>query len=262
MRSRTDSEPELSLSATRTLRILSSFNESQLDLGLTDLSDALSLSKPSVARFLSALEKHGYVDRDLRTRRYRPGLEAFRVGQLFLRSGGLQERARPLMVALVDRTGLTSYLSALHGDSVVILAAVEGQGRIRYSIPIGEKLPIHATATGQAALAALDRDAAGKIIRDLVLSSRTPDTIVDPDRLAVRIELCRQRGYALNWQENTVGVASVAAATLDPISASPIVLSLGFPTSQVPRAQCNDLGWQAREAVDSLFDEPQAASPR
>jgi DNA-binding IclR family transcriptional regulator len=100
----------------------------------------------------------------------------------------------------------------------------------------------------------LDRSQIEGIVRKLPLERRTPDTIVDIDRLLARIEVTRRQGYGLNWQENTPGVASVAAAAKDPTGTSPIVLSLGFSTSQTTRARCKELGRLVRSAIDALPD--------
>src|SRR5690349_18262907 len=136
-RAKAPSGAEFSLSVSRALNILSSFTQERPEQGLSEISRSMALSKGSVSRFLQALEMHGYVERDSRTRLYRPGPELARVGRLYRGDDDLPTAALPLMQALVRQVGFTSYLSVLREDTMVILAAVEGTGPIKYSIPVG-----------------------------------------------------------------------------------------------------------------------------
>jgi DNA-binding IclR family transcriptional regulator len=243
---------EFSLSVSRALRILSSFSDDRPILGLTEISRELGLSKASTSRFLQALERHGFVERDVASRKYWPGLEAFRVGNLFLGASQLQQLALPLMRELVDRTGFSSYLSALQHDAMVILAALEGEGPIRYTIPLGQRLPLHCTATGNAALAELDAETAEKILRRCELTRKTPATLTDINRIIQRLSRIRARGYSVNWQENTPGVASVAASVGAISGRPPLVLSIGFATSQATLKRCDELGIRVRAAARKM----------
>jgi DNA-binding IclR family transcriptional regulator len=245
---------EFSLSASRALRILSGFSNEQPELGLSEISRSLSLSKAAVSRFLNALLMHGYVERNPRTGKYRAGAEAARVGSLFLAGGQMRQTARPLMQGLVERLGFSSYLSALRNDRIVILACVEGPGPIKYSIPVGAELPVHSTATGHAALACMPPGKIDGILDRSGLPAKTGNTITKRTVLSRRLAQVRARGYSLNWEENTVGVASVAAAACDPNGGPLCILSLGFATSQVGRGRVASLGQEIKKAAAELAD--------
>jgi len=251
-RIKASSGPEYSLSVSRALGILSSFTDESPERGLSELSRAMTLSKGSVSRFLQALERHGYVDRNPRTRLYRPGPEVARVGNLYRGAGKLKQAALPIMQALVQRFGFTSYLSALRRDAMVILCAVEGAGPIRYTIPVGTRLPVHSTATGHAALAHLDERRVVEILRRAGMPADTPHTVTTRAALFRRLaEVCSLE-YSINWEERTVGVASVAAPVLREDGSALCILSLGFATSQVKRDQIAKLGSEVRGAAKLL----------
>jgi DNA-binding IclR family transcriptional regulator len=246
------STPEFSLSVSRALHILSSFTPERPEQGLTEISRSQALSKGSVSRFLQALEMHGYIDRDPQTRLYRPGPEAARVGNLYAGIDRLSRLALPIMKSLVQRFGFTSYLSTLRGPSMIILSAVEGVGPIKYTIPVGTKLPVHSTATGQTALAQLDSAAVDAILDRTGLPADTAHTITSRAGLTKRLAEVRAQGYSINWEERTVGVASVAAPVTNPESGAVCVLSLGFATSQIKRDEVGKLGKYVRAAAKLL----------
>jgi IclR family acetate operon transcriptional repressor len=248
-------EPEFSLSVSRALRILSSFRHECPAQGLAEISRSMKLSKGSAARFLRALEMHGYVDRDPQSRLYRPGPEIARVGSLYNGAGWIKQVALPTMQSLVQRFGFTSYLSALRGKCMVILSAVEGIGPIKYSIPVGTKLPVHSTATGQAALAHLDTKAVDAIVTRNGLPPDTPHTITNRVTLAKRLAQVRAQGYSINWEERTLGVASVAAPVINRNGVPLCILSLGFATSQIKRERISKLGVEVRATANRLAAE-------
>ena len=248
----TEHRPEFSLSVSRALQILSRFSHEQPELGLSEISRSLSLSKASVSRFLQALEMHGFVDQNPDSRRYRPGPETARIGSLYLAGGLLKQVALPVMKALVGRLGFTSYLSTFKDDRMLILVSVEGTGPIKYSIPVGTALPAHSTATGKAALALMDEKDAKAVLKRAGLAAHTKHTITQAGELSRQLAEIRKRGYSLNWEEYTPGVASVAAPVVNAKGRPLCVLSLGFATSQVRQDQMNALGRQVKAAAEDL----------
>ena len=114
---------EFSLSVSRALQILSLFNSERPSLGVSEIRRALLLSKTSTLRFLQALEMHGYLERDAELRKYYPGIEAARVGSLYVGGSRLRRIALPIPQA---RDGL---LHQLRSKRVQFLRAIQGQGR-------------------------------------------------------------------------------------------------------------------------------------
>ena len=243
---------------SRALQLIGLFNSQRLELGISELSRELKLSKTAVHRLVHALELHQFLDHNPATRKYRIGVEAFRVGSLFPRP--LERNAHDLMKELVANTGFTSYLSVLRGSTMVITASVEGSGRIRYSIPIGEQLPVHSTATGKAALSVLDDVTIDAILKRAGLPRRTSNTQTDLRRLQAELATIRARGYSVNWEENTMGVGSVAAAIPGAVDGLVPVVSVGFATSQIERKDVPALGERIAKAATDIGRRSRANS--
>ncbi len=249
------SKGESSSSVSRALEILSRFTEQRPELGLTEISREVGISKTSAARFLMALEQHAYVARDQVSRRYRPGVEMLRIGSLYMNSGRIRDSATPIIRRLADQTGFTSYLSHMREgarDSMVILLSFEGAGPIRYTVPVGERLPLHCSATGKAALSTLAPDDLKSILHQVGTPAETSSTVADQGELITQLGAIRAEGYSVNWEEYRVGVASVAAPAVDVDGNLLAVVSVGFATSQVTRQDCRALGLLVRNAAAEL----------
>lgn len=243
---------EFSLSVSRALDILSSFTAEKREQGLSEISRAMTLSKGSVSRFLQALEMHGYIDRDPQSRLYRPGPEVARVGSLYHSAGRLRQFATPIMRELVRSVGFTSYLSELRDDQMLILFALEGPGPIRYTIPVGTKLPLLNTATGLVALSQLPADDLERLLKKAASRPELRGSGLGYAAMAKRLAEVRVQGYSTNWELRTAGVGSVAAPVLTAEGEPLCVLSVGFATSQIKKEQLPALGREIKSAAGQL----------
>ncbi len=243
-------EGEFSLTVSRALQLVGLFSAQRPELGISELSRELKLSKTAVHRLVQALALHQFLDHNPVTRKYRVGVEAFRVGSLFSRS--LERDAHPYMRELVMNSGFSSYLSVLRNDCIVITACVEGSSPIRHSIPIGERIPVHSTAAGKAALALLDDAAVEEIIKRAGMAKATAHTHTDVKKLKSDLATIRARGYSINWEERFIGVGSVAAAIPGSLDETIPVLSVGFATSQIRRDEVPALGERVARAAREI----------
>lgn len=195
---------------------------------------------------------HQFLEQSPESRKYRIGVQAFRIGNLFALGRQLEVLARPDMESLAARTLFTVYLSVLRHDMMVMTAAVEGAGPIRYYAQVGQCLPLHSTATGKVALAQLPPDIAAKLLDRTGLRRVTANTVTDRRALMGEISATRQRGYSINWEENTPGVGSIAAPILNTAGNLLAVLSIAFATSQVERRQVATLGTHVMRAAANI----------
>ena len=252
VRAKASTGAEFSLSVSRALNILSSFSAEKREQGLAEISRAMALSKGSVSRFLQALEMHGYVDRDPESRLYRPGPEAARVGSLYHSAGRLRQFALPIMRELVQSVGFTSYLSQVRDDQMLILFALEGPGPIKYTIPVGSRLPVYNTATGLVAMSQAAPEELDRLIKKAAAHPETRHGALSKAALTKRLAEVRANGYSTNWEMRTAGVGSVAAPVLTADGKPLCVLSVGFATSQTRKDAMPSLGREIKAAATRL----------
>jgi DNA-binding IclR family transcriptional regulator len=249
---RSQGAAEFSLTASRALQLLAAYESNRAEMGVSELARALGLSRTAVQRLVQTLEMHQFLEQNPRSRKYRIGVQAFRIGNLFAHGRQLETLARPEIDALVAATGFTVYLSVLRHDAMVLTAAVESPGPMRYFAQVGQRLPLHSTAAGKAALAFLPPSVATAHLDRTGLRAVTPHTLTDRAALVADLAAVRERGHSLNWEENIPGVASIAAPILDPAGDLVAVLAIAFATSQVERRQLGALGAQVVRAAAAI----------
>ena len=83
------------------LALLTSFDESRAELGVTEMADSLGVHKSTASRLAAALQRAGLLTRA--GRRFRLGPEVIRLGTLALRSFDLVTMMQPAMDKLSSR---------------------------------------------------------------------------------------------------------------------------------------------------------------
>jgi IclR family KDG regulon transcriptional repressor len=239
-------ESEFSLTVARALQILLSFAEGRSELGISELARELSQHKVSVQRNMRALEKYDFVEKNPETRKYRIGLQVYRLGRLFAYSRLLENHAEPLMQELVAETGYSAYLAAMKQGRMIIISSLEGNGPLRFSIPVGTILPLAGTAVGKAALSSLD---------DQEVQASVPATGLhgaDVTRFLREIAQARKIGYATVSSEHYPGVGAVASPIVDAAGKLIAVVSLGFAVGQVAPEKVATLGRKIKDAASEI----------
>ena len=193
---------------SRGLSLLSAFHADDDSLSLQALVSRTGLPKTTAYRMINEMVAWGALERT--DRGYRLGLKLFELGN---RSGARRHMvacAAPVLDRLIAVSGENVYLTMLDDTDAVVLDKRSARGATRLSAAIGDRLPLHASASGKIYLSQgtsrqLERYAANGLI------AVTPDTIVDLDRLRSDVALTKRRGYAVDIGEMRAGVTAVSA---------------------------------------------------
>lgn len=178
--------------------------------GVTEVADALGVSKTTVHTHLSTLCKLGYVYQD--EDRYHASLTFLTTGNLVRERFDLYRYGRSIANALAESTGEVVHL-AVEEDGVVhfLHAARGGPESIESVTPSGGTAFLHATAVGKSMLAEMPEERREAIITR-GLEPVTPRTITDPGLLREELDRIREDGFAVNDQEQVLGARSVGCA--------------------------------------------------
>lgn len=217
--------------------MLKAFDDVEPELGVSDLSRRLGLSKSIVMRLVSTLRDEGFLEKNPSSSKYRLGLGAFEVGNLYYLNASLKRDAEPLLEELAQRLGYSTYLGTLSGDRAVYISAIEGSGPIRVAPRIGGSAPAHTTASGKALLAALTPEDLERYLAAVDLQPETPASITSKQDLRNELVQVRAQGYAVTRGEHLTGVGSIGAPILDRNGAAIAAISVGFPLYLVPETQ-------------------------
>jgi IclR family transcriptional regulator, acetate operon repressor len=222
-------------SAERVLALLTSFDDSRPELGVTEMAVLLGVHKSTASRLAAALERAGLLARS--GRRYRLGLEVIRLGTLALRSFDFVASMQPAMEKLSQLTGETVNLAVADGCDVLNVAEVPSTYILSCSGGwIGRRTKPHAAANGKVLLAW------GVLGVPAALERYTVQTITDPAALSAELETIRRDGYATAVDELEDGLVAVAAPVFDGTGACVAALSVSGPGYRMKPETVGELG--------------------
>ncbi len=197
-------------------------------VGVSELARSMQLSKSTVFRLLTTMERNGFVERE--GGRYRLGRRLHDIGaQVYEpRPGRLHELLSPIMAALYERSRETVHLGVLRDNEVVLLGRLHGRRTTPHALRIGARFPAHCSAMGKAILAH-DPDATDALLTRRLIA-RTPRSIVAPQQFRAELRRTRDTGIATNEQEARAGLSCVAVVLRDTARRPIAALSISGPS--------------------------------
>lgn len=212
-------------SADRALDVLEALAAATIRRSLGDLARTLGIPKSSLHGILRTMVRRGWVEADETGTRFRLGLRALQVGASYVDGDEVVARLGGVLDALAAEFGETVHLGRLAGTAVTYLAKRESAHPLRLYSAIGRRLPAHATALGKALLSRRDD------VADLLsfpLPALTPHTITSRAALHAELAAIRERGWAADREENSIGIACFAVALGDTDA-----VSISVPTARL-----------------------------
>jgi DNA-binding IclR family transcriptional regulator len=186
---------------------LDAFLDGNAELTSTELARRLGMSRSTVHRLLTTMERHRLVDRT-ETGAYGLGIHLFRLGSAVPVRAVLGRLAEPALAALAERFAVSSYLSVRDGERALCIARIDRGPMKATTYQVGETLPLHLGAGPNILMSELPAAELDRILERPLLAM-TPQTIVDPEAIRSRLATIRDTGLAYAPDDVEVGLAAM-----------------------------------------------------
>lgn len=183
--------------------------------GISEIAEALDISKNSAFRVSATLSDFGYLERDEDSKSYRLSRKLLALGYAAIDEYNIVEKSLDILRQLRDKTGETVMLAEFHDAHGTVVAQAPSRRAIKVLVQVGHRFPLHSAAPGKAYMASLPETEREALIKTMRYKRFTDRTI--RGRAAMRIELARVRelGYAVDNGEEDEDIGCVGAAVLD-----------------------------------------------
>jgi len=234
--------PEGTQAVIRAIRLLKELSRRETEISVGELCASVDLTRTTAHRLLAALVSEGLVVRSPTSGGYRVGPGIIALGARALLGNDLRALVQPELKTLAVETGESGTLEILADGRMLILSEVSGRFLVTATAQVGTFWPLHATSTGKAVLARMEKDERRKALR-VPLTRHTERTITSVRQLDEELEQVLKDGYATAVEELEIGAVAVAAALFEPSSGRPIgAISVGGPASRLGRKDLLALG--------------------
>lgn len=207
-----------------------------------ELAEALGRSEPTIHTYLSTLRDKGYVKKDRHT--YRISLKFLLMGEYARNREELYLAGKDEVDSLVSKTGEYVHLITTMEGRQVKLYENYGDEAVATAHHIRQrefKQYLHRTAAGKTILAELPENRVEQIIDKHGLERATENTITDRDTLLDELDSIREKGYAINDQELTTSLRSVAAPVIGPDNRIRGAISISVPVERCKKETLREM---------------------
>lgn len=237
----------------RTLELIQLFAGARTEWTLGELAGAANLPPSTAHRLLKLLQNQGFVENNPQTRRYRPGVELYRIGAVLASRMPIIALAMPILQDIVGQSDETALLSLYYSrqQQKAFVAQVESTRSMRYVIELNVRRPLLWGASAHAILAYLDP---ATITQVLARRDPSPASGELPNRNELMRELARIRDEGYAWSAGE-GVATALGLALPVFGAGGAVvgsLSVTYPDFRMDDALNRQLLGLLRRGAEQL----------
>lgn len=198
-------------SVSRAIDIIDRIRQ-QEGAGVSELAEEFDVAKSTIHAHLATLHDAGYL--------VKQGGE-YQIGTKFLEIGeyARSRRKEYLMAAstlreLAQQSGERAQFGIAEMGRAVILYLKRGKNAVNTGVTIGTRPYLHTNAIGKAILSQSSDAEVAEFIDRWGLPRVTQFTITDEDELRATLAEIRDRGYAVNNQENVTGLSAIGVPVM------------------------------------------------
>lgn len=200
---------------------------------VSGLAAEFDLSPGTVHTYLATLREAGFVEQ--RDNAYGLSFELLPLGERVRSQNPLYQVTRDEVDRLAHASNGVAHLLIEYEGQLMVLYEVFGEEAIGKDYHAAKRDQpqehIHCTAGGKAILSRFSPERVQEVIDEHGLPSFTDQTITDRGELLDELEAVRERGYALNDQEQMHGIRAVGAPIVDSKNGLIGALSVSGPAS-------------------------------
>lgn len=201
-------------SVKNAMQILRLYSGERDELGVTEMSRLLGMSKSSVHRLISTLTKEGFLEKSPDSSKYRLGLALLGLCGVITTHMEIHREAIPTLESIVDKLGEACHVCVLEGSDIVYLHKVECKHPVRLLSHIGKRNPAFCTSGGKSILAFQAENIVSSVIESGFIPYG-PNTITDPAQFRENLQTIREQGYAVCVDELHEDVVSIGSPIRD-----------------------------------------------
>lgn len=223
------SQPEAVSSVLKVFNILQALGE-QKEIGVSELSQRLMMSKATTYRFLQTMKSLGYVAQEGEADKYQLTLKLFELGSKSLEYVDLIELADKEMRVISEQTNEALHLGALDENEIIYIHKIDSGYNLRMYSRIGRRNPLYSTAIGKVLLAERDEAFVRGTLDGVRFVKHTDRTLENVDQLLAELAQVRRQHFAEDNEEQEPGLRCIAAPVYDRFGNVIAGLSISLPT--------------------------------
>ncbi|MDQ6674889.1 MAG: IclR family transcriptional regulator [Chloroflexota bacterium] len=233
----------------RALDLLTALEASGRPMRLTEIAQLAEMHKATTQRLLNVLERRAFVQKVRGV--YQLGVGSLQLDHALVMGNSLTRAAQPILQELARASDETVSLFVRLGFSRVAVQRIEASSAQRYSLPLGQRLPLHLGA-GRVLAAAMEPSELEQLLAQLGEIRLAGGEVLDRATLLAELERIRGQGFYVASSERSLGLASVSAPVVGGDGRTLAVVCVTVPTERMAEGKTRELIIEVRHAADAI----------
>lgn len=192
------------------LDLIEYFARTRKPASLAEIQQHFGWPRSSAYNILNTLVERGYMYEPTRRGGYYPTPRLASVADLIVAADPLNASLADLLRKLAKETGETAILAAPAGRFSVYLDVIESASAIRYAAHVGQRIPIHAGASGRALLSLYSEAERASLLGKTEFANYGSNALMTAEAVETEIAASRQRGWFQSVHEYNADLAAIA----------------------------------------------------
>ena len=220
----------------RAFDILEALSRENAPMTLSEISEAVGLSKSTVHRILTAMLDRSFVAKT-DAGSYTIGFKIIELASTHINNLELLTEAAPFLDKITRELDLTAHLGILDGPDVVYLEKLDGHPNSQMYTRVGHRSPGFCSSIGKCLMAGMSSEELGEVLDLCDFKRYTKNTITDRRELIRHLRQVRLQGWAMDDEEFEEGHRCIGATIYDyrglPVAAISASVSAGVLTDEM-----------------------------
>ncbi len=223
--------------SVRVIVLLREVAAADVPITANEMSERTGLPKATVYRLCEQLLAADLIRRQIGGRGFVPGQALVDLSQTVLSGRSVYVARHAVLERVAREIGETCNLVVPERTGMVYWDRVETEWPLRLQLPVGSRVPFHATSSGKLYLASLGEQQCQRLLQEVDLEAFTDNTITSLDKLQDHLKETAERGYSLDDEEFIAGMTAVAVSIVDVGGRYVASLAVHAPTSRMSVSQ-------------------------
>jgi len=208
-------QPHTIVSVERALQVLLALADLNKQVGITELSKHLMISKVAIYRIMTTLVASDFVIQDPTTSLYEMGPSVLRLTERFQIRNTLVRITQPYLEELASKTKEVTNLGIINNGKVLVLSSIIGRPQSRFTLNLGPVAEFHASSLGKALLSDKSQKTISSLLSENPLPKFTQNTKTTIKEFLDELDSVKSTGIAIDDEETEEGLMCIGAPIKD-----------------------------------------------
>jgi DNA-binding IclR family transcriptional regulator len=180
------------------------------------------------------------------------GSKLFSLANRALSGLHVRDLAMPSLHGLMQKTHLTVHMGILEQNEAVLIAKIDSTHGLRLATWIGKRMEVHCTGLGKALISHFSDEALDRLFKERGLPRHNENTLASPRRLREDLAKTAKRGYAIDDEEDEIGLRCLGVPVFDFRGRAIAAISIAGNTTQINGDNVELLAAQVKRTADAI----------